>query len=132
MPSKPRVFRARPSKLKSEMDRQFDLQRGSARERGYSTAWDKASAAYRRSHPLCVGCDAVGRVKATEVVDHIQPHHGDQTRFWDQANWQPLCTWHHSVVKQSLEFSYQQGRLPLSALRCDSPQAIALTRDLDP
>jgi 5-methylcytosine-specific restriction protein A len=29
-------------------------------------------------------------VKAT-VVDHIIPHRGDPTLFWDESNWQPLC-----------------------------------------
>ena len=34
-------------------------------------------------------------VKATDV-DHIVPHRGDKTLFWDQGNWQPLCHRHHS------------------------------------
>ena len=29
-------------------------------------------------------------------VDHIEPHKGDDTLFWDQDNWQPLCKPCHS------------------------------------
>ncbi|RKJ07590.1 HNH endonuclease, partial [Butyricicoccus sp. 1XD8-22] len=25
------------------------------------------------------------------VVDHIKPHQGDQSLFWNENNWQPLC-----------------------------------------
>jgi 5-methylcytosine-specific restriction endonuclease McrA len=37
------------------------------------------------------------------VVDHIQPHRGDQRLFWDRRNWQPLCRTCHSGHKQSIE-----------------------------
>jgi 5-methylcytosine-specific restriction protein A len=30
-----------------------------------------------------------------EVVDHIKPHKGDMTLFWDENNWQSLCKMHH-------------------------------------
>jgi 5-methylcytosine-specific restriction protein A len=31
-------------------------------------------------------------VKAATVVDHIIPHQGDMTLFWDaDSNWQSLC-----------------------------------------
>ncbi len=30
-----------------------------------------------------------------DVVDHIIPHKGDQSLFWDSSNWQPLCKHHH-------------------------------------
>jgi 5-methylcytosine-specific restriction endonuclease McrA len=25
------------------------------------------------------------------IVDHIVPHKGDQTLFWDRANWRPMA-----------------------------------------
>ena len=65
--------------------------RPSARERGYTTAWEKARAAYLRKHPLCRECEAQGRFVPATVVDHIKPHKGDMKIFWDSANWQPLC-----------------------------------------
>ena len=43
------------------------------------------------AHPLCDLCQRDGRVMPAAVVDHITPHRGDQTLFWDESNWQPLC-----------------------------------------
>lgn len=62
-----------------------------AAQRGYGYRWQKARIQFLSSHPLCVACQADGRVTAATVVDHIEPHRGDQTKFWDEANWQPLC-----------------------------------------
>jgi 5-methylcytosine-specific restriction protein A len=50
-------------------------------------------------------CERDGRVEAGTVVDHIQPHKGDPVLFWSQANWQTLCSTHHSSDKQMLERS---------------------------
>ena len=71
--------------------------RGSSRERGYTTKWDKASKAFRRENPICAHCEKRDIVTAAQCVDHIIPHKGDQTLFWDKANWQPLCNRCHSA-----------------------------------
>ena len=63
----------------------------SATSRGYGRAWQKASKSYLASHPLCVRCMEAGKYTKATVVDHIKPHRGDQTLFWDQNNWQALC-----------------------------------------
>lgn len=65
--------------------------RQTSRERGYSTAWEKASAAYLQKHPACVMCKG-----PANTVDHIVPHKGDKTLFWDADNWQPMCPRCHS------------------------------------
>jgi 5-methylcytosine-specific restriction protein A len=36
-------------------------------------------------------CKTVGCASHPTVVDHIVPHKGDQTLFFDRANLQPLC-----------------------------------------
>lgn len=54
-------------------------------------------------HPLCVMCEAEGRVTAATVVDHATPHRGDADLFWDRANWQSLCKRHHDSDKQAQE-----------------------------
>ena len=79
--------------------------KGSSTERGYGYAWQKARARFLQAHPLCVMCQDMkpSRVTAAEVVDHIIPHKGDQTLFWDEANWQPLCKQCHDSVKQREE-----------------------------
>lgn len=77
--------------------------RPSARQRGYTWKWDKARVTYLSHHPLCIMCEREGRVTAAKVVDHIIPHKGDQSLFWDKANWQSLCKPHHDRDKQREE-----------------------------
>jgi 5-methylcytosine-specific restriction protein A len=48
--------------------------RGTAHERGYTSAWTKARLHYLNAHPLCVHCDRDGIVKEAAIVDHIIPH----------------------------------------------------------
>jgi len=88
-----------PQQLERERQRKarHDLNRPSARERGYDAKWEKARRLFLREHPLCQ-CGA----EAT-TVDHRIPHRGDRQLFWNRANWQPLCTHCHSSTKQRLE-----------------------------
>lgn len=71
--------------------------RPSARARGYGTLWQKRSKLYLQRHPLCVHCEADGIARAATLVDHITPHRGDPSLFWDEGNWQSLCKHHHAV-----------------------------------
>jgi 5-methylcytosine-specific restriction enzyme A len=80
----------------TEVYQQDRERRGSARERGYDSQWDKARRTYLTRHPLCVQCEKEGRVVVAVVVDHVVPHKGDQRLFWDTANWQALCVMHHN------------------------------------
>ena len=69
----------------------------SADARGYNRQWQKARKQFLETHALCSECMKEGRyIKATDV-DHIIPHRGDRTLFWDQGNWQALCHRHHSI-----------------------------------
>jgi len=129
MPTMPGTFRPSYLPTHEERRREEDRRRGSARDRGYTSAWDKAALGHRSSHPLCVGCEAVGRVAAAEVVDHIVPHRGDRALFWDRANWQSACAWHHNVVKQVLEAMWDRGEIGMADLRLDSETAVRLTRE---
>lgn len=76
--------------------RDGDRMRGTASQRGYDHNWSKARTAYLHAHPLCVQCGSTGRIVPAKVVDHIIPHRGDQTLFWDENNWQALCFGCHS------------------------------------
>jgi 5-methylcytosine-specific restriction enzyme A len=75
--------------------RDSDERRGTAAERGYGSRWQKARVTYLVRNPLCVECKAEGAVRAATIVDHVEPHKGDQTLFWDTSNWQALCKPHH-------------------------------------
>lgn len=103
-----------------------------ARQRGYTSAWDKARSTFlaRPENQFCRACQKVGLLnpgtlridgslqtnprRAHLVVDHIVPHRGDQTLFWDRANWQPLCPDHHDVVKQREEHGRVTGAVDIS------------------
>ena len=83
---------------KRELRKQYDSKRGSSTERGYDGRWRKARLGYLAKHPLCVKHEALGKVVAATVVDHIVPHKGDKVLFWDSANnWQALCKQCHDI-----------------------------------
>lgn len=66
-----------------------EQQRPSARERGYSSKWERESKAFLAlpENRMCAcGC---GRV--AECVDHIIAHKGDQRLFWSRTNWRPMA-----------------------------------------
>ncbi len=75
----------------------------SSHERGYTYAWSKARAAYLARHPLCVMCEAQGKITPAAVVDHIIPHEGSKALFWDADNWQALCKRCHDTEKAEIE-----------------------------
>lgn len=77
--------------------------KGSSSERGYGYKWQKARIRFLQANPLCVMCAAQDRITAAQVVDHIIPHKGDQTLFWDESNWQALCKPHHDRDKAEQE-----------------------------
>ncbi|MCY1271609.1 hypothetical protein D9M68_223110 [compost metagenome] len=91
-------------------------------QRGYGYRWQKEREDHLREQPFCEYCLREHRISATSVaavilecaargltlpygnvVDHRIPHRGDQTLFWDRANWQTLCGSHHSGAKQREE-----------------------------
>lgn len=74
-------------------------------ERGYGGRWQRARLTFlsRSENALCRMCSEQGLVQRATVVDHIEPHRGDQALFWDTANWQPLCKRCHDSRKQGEE-----------------------------
>lgn len=85
MPEKPKVHRAARA---PKRDR-----RPTAQARGYTSRWQKASKTYLASHPVCAGVLPSGAecLRPAQCVDHVRPHRGDWSLFWDSGNWQPLC-----------------------------------------
>lgn len=72
-------------------------------ERGYGYKWQKYRLSFLQRNPLCVYCLEQGRVTEAKVVDHIEPHRGDQDLFWNTDNHQSLCMSCHSSIKQREE-----------------------------
>ncbi|MCJ8015241.1 HNH endonuclease [Paenibacillus sp. KQZ6P-2] len=105
MPSKPKRPCSQPGCTElttegsrcSEHKRVIDRYRGTAAQRGYDGKWRKARLGFLRKHPLCKHCQEKNRLTEATVVDHIKPHKGDKTLFWDRDNWQPLCASCHSI-----------------------------------
>ena len=100
MPQRPKIPCKHPgcSKLVSCGQRYCDehaplhqSDRRSSYRRGYDSRWQKASKRFLKTHPFCVRCRENGQFVRATVVDHIIPHRGDKTLFWDEKNWQPLC-----------------------------------------
>ena len=113
MASKPRLFRPKAQPSRQVQKREADQRRGSARERGYSTRWDKASAGHLRNSPLCRYCELAGDLTAATLTDHLYPHRGDQAVFWNRTYWISSCAPCHDGFKQRVE---RRGRVALDAL----------------
>ena len=63
----------------------------STSEKGYTSKWNKARARFLGKHPLCEHCLKKNIYTKAVVVDHVTPHRGDETLFWNENNWQALC-----------------------------------------
>lgn len=72
---------------------QAEVKRESSTQRGYGYRWQQTSKGFLKAHPLCQCPDCLEgaiRLLAADVVDHIIPHKGDMTLFWDRSNWQSM------------------------------------------
>ncbi len=96
-----------------------DSRRPNARKRGYDNRWHRARSAYLRKHSLCVECRRVGIKRFATCVDHITPHHGNETLFWDESNWQPLCAECHS--KKTAREDGGFGNRQVGGIKCPEP-----------
>ena len=105
MPSRPTSYQPRERRSRQAVD----LDRGSARERGYTREWDKASAAFLEEHPLCQYCEAgvfgPPRVSASRLTDHLYPHRAHAGVFWLRKWWVASCRDCHDGPKQAAEGS---------------------------
>ena len=64
----------------------------------YNAEWRKRRANYLLRYPFCV--DPEHRHKKRKVlanvVDHKTAHKGNEELFWDESNWQSMCTSCHN------------------------------------
>lgn len=75
----------------AEQRKREDASRNKATKALYGSQWKKARAIYLWANSLCVMHLKQGETVAASVVDHIEPHKGDASIFWDRTNWQSLC-----------------------------------------
>lgn len=97
------TYRPVGARERVEARRDYDARRGTARERGYTSAWTKAAKAYLAAHPLCEYCALDGHVEPAVLVDHLYPHKGDRDLFWRSDLWVPSCKPCHDGPKQAVE-----------------------------
>ena len=58
----------------------------------YDTSrWQRLRQYVLGRQPLCRKCLEAKRITPATVVDHIKPHRGDESLFFDEANLQALC-----------------------------------------
>lgn len=60
--------------------------------------WRRIAARRRKAEPFCRECAREGIQTPGKVVDHVQPHKGDESLAFDYENTQTLC-WRHSNRK---------------------------------
>jgi 5-methylcytosine-specific restriction protein A len=68
-----------------------------ARRWYYTAQWKALREDVLNANPLCVDCQAEGRVSRATEIDHIVRHQGQAEAFFDRANVQGLCASHHSM-----------------------------------
>ena len=97
MSLRPPIHRPVGRRDKRERDRDTDRKRDPAIRTLYASArCQRARQTFLDRHPLGAECQRQGRLTTANTVDHITPHRGETTRFWDQTGWQPLCAPCHS------------------------------------
>lgn len=75
----------------------------------YHTAqWRKTSREFLKANPYCVRCGAPARIS-----DHIIPHRGDLSLFYDKGNLQALCWSCHSAKTLRENGGFKDRRPPL-------------------
>lgn len=65
--------------------------------------WRRLREAQLSHEPLCRYCLRQEIVEAATVCDHVDPHKGDEDKFFDPDNLQSLCAPCHDRVKQREE-----------------------------
>jgi 5-methylcytosine-specific restriction protein A len=74
-----------------------------AYKRWYKTArWQRLRREQLTLEPLCAMCLKRGKTVAATVCDHVEPHRGDEVKFW-AGPFQSLCKPDHDSTKQRIE-----------------------------
>lgn len=84
-----------------QYDKQTDARRGSARQRGYDSKWEKFRDWFlsQPGNQICYRClEMRGDVRAAEVVHHIQPLVDRPDLRLVEDNCQPLCRNCHEEI----------------------------------
>jgi 5-methylcytosine-specific restriction protein A len=95
MPERPKRYGQKRPK-NPNVHKPPSTKRPSAHKQGYGRRWQLLREVFLGEHPLCARCQERGMFVSSTVVDHIKPHRGDETLFWDVGNLEALCASCHS------------------------------------
>jgi 5-methylcytosine-specific restriction protein A len=76
--------------------RAIDARRGTPSQRGYDSHWQRVRTMFLAEHPLCVTCEAEGRVVGATEVHHIKPLADGGSNA--DSNLMALCKACHSKI----------------------------------
>jgi 5-methylcytosine-specific restriction protein A len=68
-----------------------DIRREKSQALYNTRRWRTIRVNHLRANPLCVSCLREGRTVPGRVADHVVPHNGDVSLFYDESNLQTLC-----------------------------------------
>ncbi len=75
-----------------------------------NTRWHRLRARQLQLYPLCWYCRQTNRLTTADTVDHVVPHRGNETLFWDPENLRSSCRQcHDSVAKEKDMHGYVRG-----------------------
>ena len=80
-----------------------DMKRNEYNHLYQTTKWRKIRSDYLLRNPLCVMCRQDGLYTPASVCDHIDPHKGNETKFYS-GPFQALCKTHHDSTKAREEY----------------------------
>lgn len=106
MPTRPQRFKPAHQRTRMENNREYDTRRAALPYRGWygTVRWKAIRQAQLDYQPLCEMCLADEIVTEARVCDHVEPHRGDEVRFWS-GPFQSLCEHHHNSAKQREELN---------------------------
>lgn len=75
-----------------------------------TTAWKQLRRWHLAQFALCELCLQRGHVTPASVVHHIDPHRGDEAKFYDRSNLQSVCkTCHDGACQQQEKSGHLRG-----------------------
>lgn len=81
-------------------DKNYDSARGTARDRGYDSRWEKVRRMYLAKYPLCQRCESFGRVTVATEVHHLIPVKAGGLH--EEENLKAVCHKCHMMLEAEL------------------------------
>ena len=123
-----RIWKRR-SELNDRIRSVGELHRGTPKQRGYDAAWNRVAKRRREAdHWLCQPCLGVGRITASNEVDHIIPIHVRPEWRLEFDNTQVICRSCHrrKTNEDSMQYGSSESRVINHDQRCARHEALRM------